>query len=294
MRASLVAVLLAASSLAAADPAPRRATAVPTRVMACAPDPVHLAAHGDDPLLCWDAGCMKLAVSDDAATFEPAAPTEPRWPVPSGEVRLDGGKLAACAGGACTPLGKRLVAAIDAARASATADEPVTLAATTNRKAVVVNRVAWSVAADRPLTPHAPGTKAEGLTLYGAEVVGDRLVMSWSNCAGPCTQATLDDATGAARSRLFEGGGAVFMLDATRFVVVSEYGELHAFDLATGAARGELHLETNDPSASALRVGERLYVLYRTLHGVHVMDIDASEPGALRKGLVMDLPSCGD
>ncbi len=293
MRACHVLLLIMSTSIAAADAPPKPATVVPTRAIPCAPDGARLAAHDTDPLVCWEAGCMKLAMLESTATLDKQKPvTPPRWLSPLGEIRVEAGKPSACLGAKCKPLGKKLVAAIEGARKDASPDQPLTLEATTDLKAVVVGYTAWSVAADKVLAPRPPATKDGGGPLgeSGVQVAGDLLVFGWSNCAGPCTQATVNDSSGAAKSKLIAGGGVVTQLDAKRFAVVSEYGHVTVFTLA-GTRTGEYDVDPRDPDASALRIGTNLYLMTHDMQGVTITEI-ALDDGALRRDGSMFLPAC--
>ncbi len=294
MRACHVAFLITSTaSLVLADAPPKPATVVPTRAIPCAPSNAHLGVSGTDPLVCWDAGCMKLSIDDGTATLERGKPVAPpRWLTPLGEIRQDAGKLSACVGPRCKPLGKKLVAAIEAAKKDATPDSPLTLEATTDLKAVVVGYTAWNVAADKVLTPRAPyaGKNQDAFAGVGVQVAGDLLVFHWSNSDYPPTMATVNDSSGGAKSKLVESGGGVIQLDAKRFAVVSESATVNVFAVGTGIAKGNLDLQTGDAEASAIRVGDKLVLMHHTMQGTYITKVEIE--AYVHEGQRMFLPAC--
>src|SRR3954468_8764181 len=94
-------VLLVVVTPAFAQPKP--AGKVPTRAVPCVMDDPKLFASGDDPVICWDKGCMKLDTlrGDAAMIARPPAPKS--WSIPVAEVKDN----QVCVGTTCKPLGKK-------------------------------------------------------------------------------------------------------------------------------------------------------------------------------------------
>jgi hypothetical protein len=87
----------------------------------------------------------------------------------------------------------------------------------------------WNVGRDREVALRAPRRGNDPLMEVGVQPAGHFAVVDWSNCAGPCTLATVVGADGR-ETASFGGGGPVVRLSDRAFVHVSEYGDAHLLD----------------------------------------------------------------
>jgi hypothetical protein len=302
MRAlSILVVVLATSGLATGDqvraPAPPAPGKVPMTLVPCLPPDVELdlRSQNGDPVICWGASCMKL--TDDGAAMVPPPPAKPAWFGPRAEVRDEGGKPAVCSKAGCKPAGPKLAAAIVEERKSAAADgQTPRLAATADRKAVVVGSEVWSLAGDKPLKLKAPASYKRGggdpPGIVGIDVAGDVLVVDWTDCAGPCTRGQIVDSGGKNKGADFAGGGPVFQLDAKRFVVISEYAEVQIFSLA-GKPLGAIQLGDEPSYYSAIALDDGTIGVLREARGGHRLAvIQAYEDASARVTMDHFLPTC--
>ena len=288
---SIVSLASFVSAIAAADAPPKPATAVPTRAVPCAPSNSELLAHDDDPVLCWANGCMALGLLDrTAALIKPKPAPQARWLTPLGQVRVEGGKPSVCVGTTCKPIGKQLAAAVEAARKDATPESPVTIEGTTDFKAVIVGDTPWSVAADKELKLKPP---AKGLQAAGASVAGALIVANFTDCAGPCTQAQVFDSAGAAKSKVFAGAFPAIQVDAKRFAVLDEYGNLRVFAVGTGASMASTDTGGSEPDGAYVRIGASLAVLRKNMQGITIAQVAFDGPTPY-KSSEMFLPACAE
>jgi len=257
-------VLLLMTLLARADSPP--AGKVPMTLVPCLPaaDDLRLVPLAGDPVICWGTSCMKL-VEREPPVLVPPPPAPSASPARPEVVERDG-KLQVCLASECSPVGAKLAARIGKERKRAAAEkQPASLAASADRKLVVVGGEAWNVAGDKRIKPKKPASyssQEDTPSVVDIEVAGNLLVVSWSNCAGPCTMAQLVDDTGKNRGPSFAGGGEVFRLDDKRFVVVSEYAEIHVFDLA-GKRLGDLEISGEPNGAQVLPLDDSTIAILR-------------------------------
>jgi len=288
-------ITLVASTSAFAQP--RSAAKVPMRAVPCFPQDAKLDTDGNDAMVCWDKGCMKLDFLATTATWIVKPRTPSQWTSPRAEVKAD----QVCLGTTCKKLGKKLVAAIGEYKTNQSQDPAnvVRLQATTDLKAVVVGDVAWNVAGDSKLkfsTPKLYARTGEKPTVSGIEVANDLMVVHWTACAGPCTKFAIVDSGGRAKGPEGEGGGEVIQLDAKRFVVVSEYAEISVFDLKTAKARGVIRTGAGPEQNWTIRADDStLYSLFTKNDGVEVMKVGIYDDKDLKPSIEgsMFLPSCG-
>ncbi len=293
---SLLIGSLAFATAAAAQPArPAPPAKVPMLSVPCLPErAIELLAAGEEPVLCWADGCMAPSMSSLAATIEPRPAPTPAGIGPQAELRPDGPGLAACKGSACTRLGARLTKAIAEARAAT--DGPPTIGVTGDLQAVALGAGAWSVAKDKPIafkTPKSYQREGSGAGLLGITVAGNLLVTQWSNCAGPCTRAQVTDASGKHLGADFAGGGPITQIDADRFAIMSEYGDLH---IVSRKGKAIDHVEHSGDPSSAVGVVRLAPGAIAILHddsstGLRVEMLDATGPHPIVTG-ARALPYC--
>ncbi len=307
MRVALLALplLLGTTLLARADtkaeppgkpPAP--AGKVPMTLVPCLPgeDDLRLAPLDGEPVVCWGKGCMQL-VEREPATLVAPPPDHPAWPGPRAEVVERDGKTMICLAADCSPVGAKLATRVAGERKRSAAEKaPASLAATADRKVVVVADEAWNVAADKRMKLKKPASytgREDTPNVVDVEVAGNLLVVSWSNCAGPCTVAQLVDDGGKNRGRSVEGGGPVFQLDDKRFVVMSEYAQIHVFDLA-GKPLGSLQLGAEPNSAQSVALDDSNIGVLREDgdHAHRLTVVSVFEDSALRIRVERFLPDC--
>jgi hypothetical protein len=287
---AIAVVSVAASASAWAQP--KRGGGVPTRAVPCLEDGAELFSGGaEQPILCGAGGCMKLELHDGTArsVAKPAAVSP--WLEALPEVRTD----EVCAGSTCKKLGKKVAAAVVAARAEKGAGAP---RVTSDLKVVVVGGQAWNVASDKPL--RFVGPRAQGSDkpmVVGLEVAGKFLVVNWSACAGPCTENAVVDANGRNIGGFGTGGQAPFQLDANRFVVTGEYATMQIYDLGTGKSRGRVALDGEPTEVTATRLDDTsIAVLYKPTemnsHVLAVIDVPVEKKEKPRVSRSMALPSC--
>lgn len=240
----------------------------------CAPpqeQPATLFAGAGEVTVCWgDKGdCMQLGKTDKDRKAVP----RPASVKPTTEVRDDGGKLSVCTGAMCKPVGKKLAAAVAAARKEAAAlppearaDATIALSATSDLALVALNLGAaetrdrvqvWSVAKDKRLTARPPAewkkSKEQGMAMV-ADAVGATMLVTWIACAGPCAQGLIVDANGANQGAAFPGGRGLD-LDGTRIAIVPDNaaGRITIVDGKTGKHVGDLAL--GDGMSAIVRSG---------------------------------------
>lgn len=291
----LVPLLIMLSSIALAQPRPRPSAAkVPQRSVPCIPQDATLHATGDDAVVCWDKGCMKLDFSSTDATWIVKPPAQPAWQTPRAEVKDD----QVCLGTTCKKFGKKLTAAIAEYKKTGDAQSTATLRGTTDLKAVIVGGDAWNVAGDGKLrftTPKLYGRTGEKPAVSSVDVAGNLLVVQWSACAGPCTKYQLADSAGRPKGPEGEGGGEVFQLDAKRFAVVGEYATISIFELGTGKPRGVVKLGGGPDSNVTIRGDDTtIFSMLAKNDGVQVFKVNAYDDKALEPTMneSMYLPSC--
>lgn len=290
----MVTVLCSASSVFAQ---PRRPAArVPTRPVPCVMPDATLHTTGDDAVICWDKGCMKLDFENTNATWIVKPPAQKSWQRPQAEVKDD----QVCLGTTCKKLGKKLAAAIAAHKKDLDPSSgPAQLQATADLKAVAIGTdQAWSVPRDAKLrlaTPRLYAKTGEKPSIVGFDVAGNFLVVHWSACAGPCTMFSIVDSAGRAKGAEGDGGGEVFQLDAKRFVVVSEYARIQLFDLTTAKARGVVALGAYPDQHTTLRADDTtLFTMLDKNDGVQVVKVTAYDDPQLKPSAdaSMYLPKC--
>ena len=281
MRFAWLTVFVSATAVAAPK--------LPTTTIVCFPDDGNvkqLYAIDDDPVICWDTTCARFARLDYKFTSVTKPADAPTWTGPKGVVRDDGGKLSACNDKKCKPLGKKLLAAIDAAKGNG----DIHLAATADLKAVAFGGEAWSVDGDKPLKLKTPKEyrKDDGANLSTVEVAGDWLVATWYACAGPCANAQLVDSSGTNKGAMQPGGGAIVQFSDRLFAVISEYGSAAVYDVKTGALVDSIDAAGSEPEQSAaVRLGDgHLGILRGTSHAYVLDEVNAyddnGKPHAVR------------
>ena len=193
---------------------------------------VDLTANADQAVVCWAGGCIAPDMtSQDATSVARPAATHAWLDASRAEVRTTDGKLTACLGPTCAPIGPKLAAAITVAAANA--DRPITAEVTTDLRAVTLGDTAWSVKADKALSFKAPASYKRGAadkpSLTAVQAAGPLLVTTWYDCAGPCAVGQLTDSSGKHLGKSFAGGGPMLQVDDDFFVVASEYDDLALF-----------------------------------------------------------------
>jgi hypothetical protein len=260
---------------------------VPTTQVPCLPahDELDLSAVDGAPVVCWDEkACLRIVDRDPPTLVSPAI-WQPPWKGPRAEIADKDGKPSVCLAGSCKAVGKKLAAAIGAERKRAVAESDyLYLAATDDGKAVVVHGQAWNVAGDRPLQPKKPSSydrREDRPEVIGVAVAGNLLLVSWSNCAGPCTVDQLMDPSGKNRGASISGGGGAFRLDGRHFVVFSEYADIYVFDLG-GKLRGRISLDADPNSSQVIPLDEGTLAVLRTdgdeAHRLAVVDVREGNP----------------
>jgi len=295
MRAFILAsgVVSIAGSVAADPGGAEPIRAVPTTLVPCLPEgeTYDLVAIEGEPALCWGVSCMRL--SDRAAAMVPRPADAPSGRARA-EVRDVRGEPSVCVGDVCKRVGARLAGAIAEERTSPTGydDHVPHLEATLDGKAVVIGLTVWSVPKDKPLTLRAPSSYGRGgAAVIGIAVTGNLLVVSWSDCAGPCTVGQIVDSSGKNRGKSFRGGDTL-RLDDRRFVVFGEYGDLQIFDLG-GKPLGVLSLGTDPGVALAVALSDQAVGVLRTDGDWHRMVwVDAFEGLDPRVSSEAFLPAC--
>jgi hypothetical protein len=289
-------MVVLASSAASAQPS--TAVKVPTQTVPCAKyGSLELHAIGEDPVLCWEAGCMQLDLHKGSASLVDKPKAASAWLGPIAEVNAD----SVCVGTSCKKLGKHLVAALAAVR-----EQPVkpAILATADLKSVVVGSTAWNVDTDRRIklvAPHGMKPPLGKNTYKPAEVnridvAGDLLLVHWSNCVDDqfCIRVQLTEGAGRAIGAHREGGGlAPIQLDEqTSFAVVGDRGSVQFFDMKSRKLTGAVELAAR-PTA-AVRIGAHdIALLYETFadpHTLHVAMIGLSVEAQVWRS--MTLPRC--
>ena len=291
-------LILLVASAASAQPKPRAPAAkVPMRSVPCVPQDSTLHTTGTDAVVCWDKGCMKLDFETTDASWIVKPPAGKSWMIPRAEVKDD----QVCLGTTCKKYGKKLTAAIAEYKKNLDPQSgPAQLDATSDLKAVVIgsNGGVWNVAGDSKVkftTPRLYAKTGEKPTVSSVDVAGNLLVVQWSACAGPCTKFSLTDSAGRAKGAEGDGGGEVFQLDAKRFVVVSEYATISIFDLATGKARGTVHLGAGPEQNTTVRGDDAtMFTMFEKNDGVQVVKVNAYDDAgvAASADASMFLPNC--
>jgi hypothetical protein len=173
---------------------------------------------------------------------KPIAATSPGWPAWPAMVSESDGKLSACSDDShCKPLGKRLAAAIRAARAASPGDVLVFLA-TSGLDAVIVSDTAWSVPKDRALALRPPADVKPRPKLVSLVPVGAVIVATWSSCELGCARGVVVDPTGANRGAAFAAGVAASFGDRIAIVATEIRPVLTIVAAATGKALATLVL----------------------------------------------------
>lgn len=265
------------------------------RSVPCAPDNSTLHTTGDEAVVCWDKGCMKLDMSTTEASWIVKPAAAKTWLNAQAEVKDD----QVCLATQCKKFGKKLTAAIaDAKKNHDPQSGPLTFQGTTDLKAVVVSGEPWNVAGDSKLrltTPKAYAKTGEKPSSSNAVVAGNLLVVSWSACAGPCTMYQITDSAGRPKGAEGPGGGEVFQLDAKRFAVVSEYAQISIFELATGKPRGVAKLGAGPEQNWTVRGDDTtMFTMYQKNDGFQVVKINAYDDKGLEPSWdqSMYLPNC--
>lgn len=245
--------ILAPAGLALAQPSNKPAPPPPL----CAPsyaNTIRVVANGADVITCWtEEGKPEscIAVASTGVPRKVPTPAVP-LPVPVAEVRDQGGKLSACAGATCVKLGKKLTAAIAAAKAKQAKEGADYYGdsiphPTANLEAVVIDRTAWNVRGDKLLKPKPPReyakNKREKPGNSGVEVAGNLLIANWSDCAGPCTMAVVIDGSGKTKGDWFPAGKAI-ALDDKRVAILPDESDavVTVLEPATAKQLGKLRL----------------------------------------------------
>jgi hypothetical protein len=260
--ATAVVAMLVAGAADAAPPATAPGK-VPMTLVPCVPrgDGPRLLSSNGDPVVCWGGGCMKLVDRDPAVLV--AAPAERAASTAAGpEVVERDGSAQVCLAAECTPLGPKLAARVARERKR---KDAAGVDATTDRKVVVIGDEIWNVATDKRVRPRTPARYSgheDPPTVAGVDVAGNLLVVSWSNCAGPCTVSQLVDDAGKNRGAAVDGG-FVLALDGQRFVIVSEYAALRVFD-AAGKPLGRLEGGSDPNAAQVIALDESTIGILRT------------------------------
>ena len=275
------------------------APAVPMATVPCAPSPRSLSAVADDAVVCWDAGCMQIEYNDEVRIV--ARPSARRaWRDPVGTIT----DSKACVGSTCKPIGPKLAAALADARQHTTAEQPFSVGVSSDLKVVVIRpsglfSEAWTLATDRPLVLREPKEDVAGFAtkpeIHSIDIAHELLVVHWVGCAGPCTEAQLADTSGRNLGRPVKGGGGAIQINAKQFAVISEFSDLHVFDLVTGKPRGSLALSVASFSggdAVVLDSGDLALMDTISSGGARISYIDFHDVDHPTVRRVRYLPSC--
>lgn len=293
-------LVVLASSVASAQPL-KPTDKVPTTTVPCAMSgDLELHAIGEEPVLCWETGCMRLDLDKATASPVEKPPAAVAWPEPVADVKAD----RVCVGEACKTLGKKLVAAIAHAREEAVPRDPPRILATSNLKTVVVGATAWNVDRDRPIKLAEPvglpsplgKNRSKTPAVRYIDIAGDLLLVHWSNCVDDdfCTRVQLTDAAGRAIGPHHDGGGLapIELAPEISFVIVSENASVQFFDMRSGKYGGAIELLGRP--AAAVRIDKQtvalLYSTFADSNTVHVATLGwGVEPYVSRS---MTLPLC--
>lgn len=239
----VMSALLVAVSAAHAQPAKSQAPCAPLY----GPTPPRwVIANGTATVCMTSQETSKESCFAFSPTAAPRPAVTPRKAARPNGAKVTGGKRV-CIGTACKPVGKKLAAAIATPATTEWADTVTSPSATGDGKLVVTGRDAWVVATDTKLAL-VPPKEYEGANKAGLgslEVVGNLLVATWFDCAGPCGRSVLVDATGANRGAWF-GEGTVMQLDAKRIAVfsVEAENEVVVIDVASGTQTSRVPVDT--------------------------------------------------
>ena len=214
-------------------------------------------AVGGTALVCWGTTGDCVRVRDRKVVRYPKAITSTpalRW---TARKRLQKRTLLACSGSSCKSVGARLAAELDSHpdwAVQVTHD----LATATITDPDTATHTLWSIVKDRSITIAPPSeydrTKATAPPInVGADVVGNTIVTSWTDCAGPCSMSVLvDPETGKNRGAWFPTGHAA-ELDPRRIAVIGNEadGKLTVIDTQT-AVQTVITLATGPIGESAI------------------------------------------
>ena len=242
MKLRVAAILLTMSSIVYAQPKPPAIRPSPMKppAPACGPanvESTRIALVGNDTVVCWKEfekpeTCAALAATGGPRKAPPPPVTAPA--ARTAEIRDAGGKLSACAGDKCVPVGKKLAAAI-AKHAADQAKEKAEQGAnyvqwdkspyvSKDLKLATVGADAWNIKSDKKLKLSPPSeykkSSPDKPTLSSVEIVGNLGIAFWTDCAGPCGYSVVFDANGKNKGKRFAAGEAI-PLDDKRLAVVS-------------------------------------------------------------------------
>jgi len=205
----------------------------------CIPSGAELRAMASSgtAVVCWKYDGKETCAAVTPAGFgrSVAPPPVAKEPSFGAEVRDRGGKLSACRGTTCKPLGKRASAAARKAPAEATTD----------LRAVVVDGAAYDLATDAPIKLVPPKEYADAKVLGQgyATVMGELLLVSWTSCAGPCEKMVVADSAGVNRGAWFPSGHPIKLDDRRVAVLPLETdATMTVLEVATGKQLASLDL----------------------------------------------------
>jgi hypothetical protein len=214
---------------------------------------VRLVSDGSRATLCFPDGCLAYAPGRAA---DPIKPRPMPMFVPEAEVREDRGRLAACTGSKCDPLGPKLAAAIAAAHKDGECLKcdprpgPPMLSAARDRAFVLLANTrgepAWNVADDKPIDFAARRRLERSLgtpRLAGVSVAGNHILVSWYVCpAGKSNsiacevdelmKTTIADEKGRDLGGTFEDFSTIRKVAGDRYVTTG--GDAGAIQLVDG------------------------------------------------------------